>query len=81
MVSAILAARAAKQLGVRWCIIQDMLATPRATWGVNDLAKSRVLLRLARELEGPRFTCFLQTRGGLDSFSPDPQTARRSLPR
>ena len=28
---------------------------PRMTWGVQDLAKSRAMLTLLRELEGPTF--------------------------
>ncbi|MCX7044285.1 MAG: cobalamin-binding protein [Candidatus Sumerlaeota bacterium] len=79
VVSAILAARLAKSLGIRCFILQNMLNTPKYTWGVQDLAKSRAMLQLARELEDERFRVILQPRGGLDYFSPDPEKAKAQL--
>ncbi|MFB3890842.1 MAG: cobalamin-binding protein [Phycisphaerae bacterium] len=79
VVSAVLAATLAKVLGIRCLVLQNMLNTPKYTWGIQDLAKSRAMLRLVRELEGPRFRVLLQPRGGLDYFSPDLDKARAQL--
>ena len=38
VVSAVLAARAAKRVGIREIIVQIMLNDPKYTWGVNDLS-------------------------------------------
>jgi hypothetical protein len=77
--SGYLAAKAAKASGIKSFILQIMLNTPKYTWGVQDLAKARVLLRLVRSLEGPDFHVYLQPRGGLDYFSPDPEKAKAQL--
>jgi hypothetical protein len=79
VVSGYLAARLAKSLGVRQLIVQNMLTTPRSTWGVQDLARSRVLLRLVRELQDDGFRVTLQTRAGLDYLSADPARAKAQL--
>jgi len=79
VVSSVLAARTAKRLGVRALILQNMLNTPKATWGIQDLAKSRALLTLVRELEDERFRIILQPRAGLDYFSPDLERAKAQL--
>jgi hypothetical protein len=79
VVSSVLAARTAKALGVRYFIYQNMLNTPRYTWGVQDLAKGRAGLRLVRELEDERFHVIYQPRAGLDYFSPDLDKARAQL--
>jgi len=79
VVSGWLAARAAKEAGVRTLVAQTMLNTPKHTWGVQDLAKSRALLALLRELEGRDFRVVLQPRAGLDSFSADPGKAKAQL--
>ncbi len=79
VVSGWLAARLAKSLGVRQLIIQNMLTTPKYTWGVQDLARSRTLLRLVRELEDHHFSVTLQTRAGLDYLSADPARAKAQL--
>jgi hypothetical protein len=79
VVSAVLAARAAKSVGIRYYIVQNMLNTPKYTWGVQDLAKSRVLLRLVRELQDDHFRVILQPRAGLDYFSPDLDKAKAQL--
>jgi hypothetical protein len=79
VVSVVLAAKLAKSLGIRWLIFQNMLNTPRYTWGVQDLARSRATLQLLRALEDERFRVLLQPRGGLDYFSPDLDKARAQL--
>lgn len=79
IVSAYLAAKAAKQLGVKTLIVQNMLNTPRSTWGIQDLAKSRALLTLVKRLEDENFRVLLQPRAGLDYFKPDLYEARIQL--
>ncbi len=79
VVSGYLAARTAKALGVRQLIVQNMLNTPRYVWGVQDLARSRTLLRLVRSLQDERFSVVLQTRAGLDYLSADPSRAKAQL--
>ncbi len=79
VVSAVLAARTAKALGVRYLILQNMLNIPKCTWGIQDLAKSRAMISLVRELEDKEFRVFLQPRAGLDYFSPDLEKARIQL--
>ena len=79
VISAVLAARLARRLGIRYLILQNMLNTPRFTWGVQDLAKSRVMLRYIRHLEDSNFQVVLQPRAGLDYFSSDLHKARVQL--
>lgn len=79
VVSAYLAAKLAKKLGIRTFILQNMLNTPRFTWGIQDLAKSRVMVRLIRGLEDKNFRVLLQPRAGLDYFKPDLYEARIQL--
>lgn len=79
VLSSYLAARTAKHTGVRYFILQVMLNTPKSTWGIQDLAKTRALLKLVRELEDKTFTVFLQPRAGLDYFSPDLEKAKAQL--
>ena len=79
VVSAVIAARLAKSLGVRHMVLQNMLNTPKYTWGIADLAKSRAMLALVRELEDENFAVMLQPRGGLDYFSPDLDKAKVQL--
>ncbi len=79
VVSAVIAAKVAKKMGVRQFVLQNMLNTPKYTWGVQDLAKSRAMLKLVRELEDDRFRVILQPRGGLDYFSHDIDTAKSQL--
>ncbi len=79
VLSAYLAAITAKKTGIRYFILQIMLNTPKYTWGVQDLAKARSLLKLVRELEDENFKVFLQPRAGLDYFSPDLEKARIQL--
>ncbi|WP_208300349.1 hypothetical protein [Prosthecobacter fusiformis] len=79
VLSAYLAAKTAKRLGVRYFILQNMLNTPKYTWGIQDLAKARSMLTLVRELEDDTFRVILQPRAGLDYFSPDLQKAKAQL--
>ena len=53
-----------------------MLNTPRFTWGIQDLAKSRAMLKLVKELEDSHFRVVLQPRAGLDYFSADLDKAK-----
>ncbi len=79
IVSAYLAAKWAKKLGINDFILQNMLNTPRLTWGIQDLAKSRAMLALVRELEDCDFRVYLQPRAGLDYFKPDLFEAKAQL--
>jgi len=79
VLSAYLAAITAKKHGIRYFVLQIMLNTPKYTWGVQDLAKARALLKLVRELEDNSFKVFLQPRAGLDYFSPDLEKAKIQL--
>ncbi len=79
VVSGFVAAKAAKLQGIGTLILQIMLKYAEIYWGVQDLAKARVLLKLVKELEGPKFKVYLQPRGGLDYFSPEPEKAKAQL--
>lgn len=79
VLSSYLAAKTAKKLGVKSFVLQVMLNTPKHTWGVQDLAKARSLLKLVRELEDESFKVYLQPRAGLDYFSPDFEKAKMQL--
>lgn len=79
VLSGYLAAIAAKKMGIRYFVVQTMLNTPKYTWGVQDLAKTRTLIRLIRELENEKFIVYLQPRAGLDFFSPDLEKAKVQL--
>jgi hypothetical protein len=79
IVSAVLAAKLAKKIGVRTLVLQNMLNTPRSTWGIQDLAKSRAMLTLVKELADENFRVVLQPRAGLDYFSPDLEEAKIQL--
>jgi hypothetical protein len=79
ILSAFLAARAAKAQGVRHFVLQVMLNTPRSTPGIQDLAKARATLRMVRRLEDRSFNVILQPRAGLDYFSVVPETAKAQL--
>jgi hypothetical protein len=79
VVSAALAAKLAKTMGIRTFIFQNMLNTPKYTWGVQDLAKSRAVLAFIRRLEDEQFRVILQPRGGLDYFSHDLTKAKAQL--
>lgn len=79
IISGYLAIKSAKKLGIKNVIIQNMLNTPKYTWGVQDIAKARALLKLVRELEDGNFKTYLQLRAGLDFFSPDIDKAKIQL--
>lgn len=79
VLSAYLAAKLAKKVGIKTFVLQIMLNTPRYTWGVQDLAKARAALKLVRSLEDENFRVVLQPRAGLDYFSPDLDQARIQL--
>ena len=79
IVSGFLAAKAAKKYGTKTFVLQNMLNTPRSTWGIQDLAKGRTLLKLVKELEDDNFRVVLQTRAGLDYFKPNLDTAKVQL--
>lgn len=77
--SAYLAANIAKRSGIKYFILQNMLNTPKSTWGLRDLAKSRALLQLIRRLEDRNFRVIYQPRAGLDYFSPEVEKAKIQL--
>jgi len=79
IVSAYLSAKLAKKMGIRTFILQNMLNTPRSTWGIQDLAKSRAMLTLVKSLEDENFRVILQPRAGLDYFKPDLEEAKIQL--
>ena len=79
IVSGFLAAKAIKKMGANHMILQNMLNTPKYTWGVQDLAKGRVMIKLVRELEDDQFKVSLQSRAGLDYFAPDLEYAKVQL--
>lgn len=79
IVSTYISAKMAKLAGNKLFILQNMLNTPRSTWGVQDLAKSRVLLKIVKELENSSFNVILQTRAGLDYFKPNIEEAKAQL--
>lgn len=79
IISEYLAAKVAKKCGAKSFVLQNMLNTPRSTWGVQDLAKSRVMLKLVKELQDDNFRIILQTRAGLDYFKPDLEKAKVQL--
>jgi len=79
VLSAYLAAKTAKLLGIRYLILQIMFNTPKHTWGTRDLAKARALLKLVRQLEDKTFRIFVQPRAGLDYFSSDMDKAKIQL--
>ncbi|WP_295159331.1 hypothetical protein [Selenomonas sp. AE3005] len=79
IVSGFLAAKVAKKYGTKTFVLQNMLNTPRNTWGIQDLAKSRTLLKLVKELEDDNFRVILQTRAGLDYFKPNLEMSKVQL--
>lgn len=79
ILSGIIAAKTAKKYGIRHLILQIMLNTPKSTIGIQDIAKGRVMLKFVRELEDNNFHVHLQTRAGLDYFSPDIEKAKTQL--
>lgn len=74
-----LAAKLAKIKGIKVFVLQNMLNTPRLTWGIQDLAKSRAVLTLVRRLEDENFQVILQPRAGLDFFKPNLEESKVQL--
>ena len=79
IISGLLAAKTAKKYGTKTFVLQNMLNTPRSTWGIQDLAKGRTLLKLVKELEDESFRVIYQTRAGLDYFKPNLEIAKEQL--
>jgi hypothetical protein len=79
ILSAYLTAKLVKRMGIKYFILQNMLNTPKSTWGIQDLAKSRVLLKIIKELEDNTFRVIFQPRAGLDFFCPDYEKAKIQL--
>lgn len=79
IISGYIAAKTAKKYGISHLILQNMLNTPKYTWGIQDLAKGRAMLRLVRSLEDSSFKVSLQSRAGLDYFSPNLEKAKVQL--
>lgn len=79
IVSGYLAAKTAKKNGIRHMILQNMLNTPKYTWGIEDLAKGRTMIKLVRSLEDENFKVSLQSRAGLDYFAPNLEKAKVQL--
>ena len=79
IISAYLAAKMVKKCGVKTFILQNMLNTPRSTWGIQDLAKGRAMLSLVKSLEDKNFRVILQSRAGLDYFRTDLEEAKAQL--
>jgi len=78
-VSAFLAAKAAKKLGIKHFVLQIMLNDPKHTSAINDLAKARATLSLVKSLENSEFKVLLQTRVGLSYLSHDIDKAKKQL--
>ena len=79
IVSGFLAAKTAKKYGTKTFVLQNMLNTPRSTWGIQDLAKGRTLYKLVKGLEDDDFRVVLQLRAGLDYFKPNIEIAKAQL--
>ncbi len=79
IISGFLAAKAAKKMGIKNLILQNMLNTPKYTSGKQDLAKGRAMLRLVKGLEDEDFKVYLQSRAGLDYFDPDLEKSKVQL--
>jgi len=79
VVSAFLAAKAAKKLGIKHFVLQIMLNDPKHTSAINDLAKARATLNMVRSLEDSNFKVFLQTRVGLSYLSHNIDKAKKQL--
>lgn len=79
IISGYIAAKTAKKYGIKHLILQNMLNTPKYTWGVQDIAKGRAMLKLVRSLEDQSFSVSLQCRAGLDYFAPDLDKAKVQL--
>lgn len=79
IITGYLAAKLAKKCGISSLIVQAMMNNPKHTWGIQDVAKARVLLSLVKSLEDDSFKVSLQTRVGLDFLSHDLDYAKVQL--
>ena len=79
IVSEYISAKLAKKCGIKYFIFQNMLNTPKATWGIQDLAKARTIFKLLKTLEDNNFKIIYQPRAGLDYFSPNIEKAKAQL--
>jgi len=79
VLSAYLTIKLAKKAGIPYVVVQTMLNTPKATWGVQDIAKTNALWKLIRPLEDATFKLIHQPRAGLDYFSPQLEKAKIQL--
>ena len=79
VISGYLAAKACKKMGLKHMVLQNMLNTPKYTWGAEDLAKGRCMIKLVKSLEDNNFKVSLQSRAGLDYFAPDLEEAKIQL--
>ncbi len=79
IVSEYISAKLAKNCGIKFFIFQNMLNTPKSTWGIQDLAKTRTILNLLKTLEDNNFQIIYQPRAGLDYFSPNIEKAKAQL--
>lgn len=79
VLSALVAAKTAKMLGINEFVLQLMMNTPKKTSGIMDLAKARATIELVRELEDPNFNVYIQSRTGLNYLSHDLEKAKEQL--
>lgn len=79
VVSAFLAANAAKKLGIKQFILQIMLNNPKHTSAINDLAKARATLSIVKTLEDSNYKILLQTRIGLSYLSHNIDKAKKQI--
>lgn len=79
IITGYLAAKLAKKCGISSLVVQAMMNNPKHTWGVQDVAKARVLWSLVKTLEDDSFQVSLQTRVGLDFLSHDLNHAKIQL--
>lgn len=79
IISVFLSALYAKRRGVKVFVLQNMLNTPKGISAINDLAKSRVLLKLFSEITDKNFRVIYQPRAGLGFFSPKEKIAKAQL--
>lgn len=79
VVSAYLAAYAAKQAGVMDHIVQMMFNSPPGTSAAMDIAKMLAVIEMVSDLESEDFRIWKQTRTGLLSYPVDLDQARSHL--
>ena len=77
--TAFLASYAAKQLGVKWYVMQYMFNTPADISPQMDLAKMLAKIELIEKLQDENFTCYRMVRTGLASLPANPNVAKGQL--